>query len=80
MLLLFVLLLFSFLSEVFSFLTGLSSLPWPSGFWLLALPVGVCSLECDNNNIIIIIIKEEDFSLLPAGGDHLFTISYLPSL
>ena len=49
----FVLLLFSFLSEVFSFLTRLSSLLGPLGFWLLALPVRVCSLECnndDNNN------------------------------
>ena len=30
----------------FSILTGLSSLMGPSGFWLLALTVGVCSLEC----------------------------------
>ena len=22
----------------------------PSGFWHLVLPVGVCSLECNNNN------------------------------
>ena len=49
-LLLFVLLLFSFISEVFSFLTGLSSLLGPSGFRLLTLPVVVCSLECNNNN------------------------------
>ena len=48
--LLFVLLLFSVISEVFSFLTGLSYLLGPSGFWLLALPVGVCSLECNNSN------------------------------
>ena len=45
-----VLSLFSFLSKIFSFLTGLSSLLGPSGFWHLALPVGVCSLECNNNN------------------------------
>ena len=44
------LLLFSFLSEVSFFLTGLSSLLGPSGFWLLVLPVGVCSLECNNDN------------------------------
>ena len=50
LLLLFVLLLCSFLSEVFSLLTGLSSLLGPSCFWLLALPVGFCSLECNNNN------------------------------
>ena len=40
--------LFAFPSEIFSFLTGLSSLLGPSGFWLLALPAGICSLECDN--------------------------------
>ena len=45
-----VLLLFYFLSKIFSFLTGLSSLLEPSGFWHLALPLGVCSLECNNNN------------------------------
>ena len=45
-----VLSLFSFLFKIFLFLTGLSSLLGPSGFWLLALPVGVCSLECNNNN------------------------------
>ena len=45
-----ILLLFSFLSKVFSSLTGLSSLLGPLGFWHLALPVGVCSLECNNNN------------------------------
>ena len=45
-----VLSLFSFLSKVFSFLTGLSSLRGPLGFWRLAPPVGVCSLECNNNN------------------------------
>ena len=39
-----------FLSKIFSFLTGLSSLLGPLGFWHLALPVGVCSLECNNNN------------------------------
>ena len=44
------LLLFSFLSEVFFFLPGLSSLLGPSGFWRLALPVWVYSLECNNNN------------------------------
>ena len=43
---------FSFLSKVFSFLTGLSSILGPSGFWHLALPVGVCSLECNNDNNI----------------------------
>ena len=43
-------LLFPFLFKVSSFLTGLSSLLGPSGFWCLALPVGVCSLECNNNN------------------------------
>ena len=42
--------LFYFLPKIFSFLTGLSSLLGPSGFWHLALPVGVCSLECNNNN------------------------------
>ena len=42
--------LFYFLSKIFSFLTGLSSLQEPSGFWHLALPVGVCSLECNDNN------------------------------
>ena len=42
--------LFFFLSNIFSFLTGLSSLLGPLGFWHLALPVGVCSLECNNNN------------------------------
>ena len=41
---------FFFLSNIFSFLTGLSSLLGPLGFWHLALPVGVCSLECNNNN------------------------------
>ena len=41
---------FFFLSKIFSFLTGLSSLLGPLGFWHLALPVGVCSLECNNNN------------------------------
>ena len=41
-----------FLSKVCSFPTGLSSLLGPSDFWCLALPVEVCSLECndDNNN------------------------------
>ena len=39
-----------FLSNIFSFLTGLSSLLGPLGFWHLALPAGVCSLECNNNN------------------------------
>ena len=34
---------------IFSFLTGLSSLLGPLGFWHLALPVGVCSLECNND-------------------------------
>ena len=42
--------LFFFLSNIFSFLTGLSSLLGPLGFWHLALPVGVCSRECNNNN------------------------------
>ena len=48
------LLLFYFLSKVFSFLTRLSSLLGPSGFCHLALPVGVCSLECndDDNQIV----------------------------
>ena len=41
---------FFFLSNIFFFLTGLSSLLGPLGFWHLALPVGVCSLECNNNN------------------------------
>ena len=41
---------FSFPSKVFSFLTGLSSLLGPPGFWRLALPVRVCSLECNNDN------------------------------
>ena len=45
-----VLSLLYFLSNIFSFLTGLSSLLGPLGFWHLALPVGVCSLECNNNN------------------------------
>ena len=69
-LLLFVLLLFSFLSEVFSFLTGLSSLLGLSGFWLLALPVGVCSLECnnnDNNNDD----DDDDDDDNSAGGDNI---------
>ena len=35
---------------VLSFLTELSSLLGPSGFWRLALPVWVCSLEYNNNN------------------------------
>ena len=39
-----------FLSKNFSFLTGLSSLLGPLGFWHLALPVGVYSLECNNDN------------------------------
>ena len=39
-----------FLCEVFFFLTGISSLLGPSGFWQPALPVGVYSLECNNNN------------------------------
>ena len=39
-----------FLSNVFSSLTGLSSLLGPPGFWRLALPVGVCGLECNSNN------------------------------
>ena len=38
----------TFFSRVFSFLTGLSSLLEPSGFWSLALPVGVCSSERNN--------------------------------
>ena len=41
---------FFFLSKIFSFLTGLSSLLGPLGFWHPALPVAVCSLECNNNN------------------------------
>ena len=32
------------------FLTGLSSLLGPLGFWCLALPVGVCCQECNNDN------------------------------
>ena len=44
----FIVVVFFFLSKIFSFLTGLSSLLWPLGFWHLALPVGVCSLECNN--------------------------------
>ena len=39
-----------YLVLVLSFLTELSSLLGPSGFWRLALPVGVCSLEYNNNN------------------------------
>ena len=36
----------------FSFLTGVPSLLGPSlGFWHVALPVGVCSVECSNNCI-----------------------------
>ena len=35
---------------LFSFLTGLSSLLEPSAFRHLALPVGACSLGCNNNN------------------------------
>ena len=46
----FIVVVFFFLSKIFSFLTGLSSLLGPLGFWHLALPVGVCSLECNNNN------------------------------
>ena len=45
-----VLLLFLILSIIFSFLTGLSSLPRSLDFWHQALPVGDCSLECNNNN------------------------------
>ena len=41
---------FFFLSKIFSFFTGLSSLLGPLGFWHLVLPVGVCSLECNNDN------------------------------
>ena len=41
---------FHIVSLVFSFLTGLSSLLGPSGFWYQALPVGVSSLECNNDN------------------------------
>ena len=41
---------FLFFSEVLSFLTGLFSLLEPLGFLLLALPVGDCSLKCNNNN------------------------------
>ena len=48
------LLLFVFLVSIFillfSLLTGLSSLLRPSGFWHQALPVGICSLECNSNN------------------------------
>ena len=49
----FLLLLLGFIVVVFFFfffLTGLFSLLGPLGFWHLALPVGVCSLECNNNN------------------------------
>ena len=45
-----VLSLFSFLCKFFSFLIGLSSMLGPLGFWHLALPVGICSLECNSNN------------------------------
>ena len=41
---------FHFLFKVFSFLARLSSLLGPLSFWCLALPVGVCSLECNSNN------------------------------
>ena len=34
--------------KVFSLLTGWSYLLGPFGFWRLALPVEVCSLECNN--------------------------------
>ena len=45
------LLLFSyFFSMIFSLLIGLSSLLVSSGFWHQALPVGVCSLECDDDD------------------------------
>ena len=46
-----VLSLFSFLSKVFSFLTGLSSLLGPSNSWCLALPLGFAVW-----NVVIIII------------------------
>ena len=45
-----VILCFLFFSKVLSFVTGLSSLLGPLGFWQLVLPVGVCSLDCNNNN------------------------------
>ena len=37
------------ISIIFSFLTGLSFLLRPIGFWHQALPVGVCCIECNNN-------------------------------
>ena len=59
---LFVLLLFSFLSK-FS-LSLLFSLLGPLGFWLLALPVEACSLECnDTNNIDNDISRSVTFDL-----------------
>ena len=44
--------LFIFLHN-FLFLTGLSSLLEPSGFWHHVLPVWVCSLVCNNNKMVI---------------------------
>ena len=41
--------MFLILSKVLSFLTGQSSLLGCSGFWHLALAVGVCNLECNNS-------------------------------
>ena len=42
--------LFFFSIQYFLFPYWAVSLLGPLGFWHLALPVGVCSLECNNNN------------------------------
>ena len=57
-----------FLSKIFSFLTGLSSLVGPLGFWHLALSVGVCSLECNNSNNNNVLVSSVYIRLL--GGSH----------
>ena len=65
-----VLSLFYFLSKIFSFLTGLSFLLGPSGFWHLALPVGFAVW-----NVIIIIIcirYELDLDLHP----YVFSVDF----
>ena len=67
--------MFLILSIIFYFLTGLCFQLGPSGFWHLALPVGVCSLECNNNDnnnhdrrAAHVLNDEKLISKLSAGG------------
>ena len=59
--------LFLILSKVSFLLSGLSSLLGPSGFWRLALPVGVCRLECINNSNIGIVLNFILILAIPIG-------------